>query len=186
MIKLVDKPNTESASVDYPFGSVRDKTPTLAGTRYDKNFMSDMTQFFEKLFNESGLSSNGLLDNETNGFQLYDALKKVVRPFKVLTMIMSQSGTNAPEFTILENQLGGSAVASRSNEGIYIVNFGSDIFGTDPNNRCSIFSPGSGSAEIKTINVALSDDSFQVFQKDSSSDFIDEFTNIVIEIRVYD
>lgn len=71
---LENKTNVTAPDADYPFGSVRDKTPSLAGTIWNFEMMSDIIQFFSKMFNQSGLTANGLPDNDTNGFQLFEAL----------------------------------------------------------------------------------------------------------------
>lgn len=42
------------------------------------------------------------------------------RPYKVYTALISQSGTNAPVATVLENTLGGTVVWSRTSTGIYL------------------------------------------------------------------
>lgn len=71
---LENKTNITAPDADYPFGSVRDKTPSLAGTIWNFEMMSDIIQFFSKMFNESGITANGLPDNTTNGYQLFEAL----------------------------------------------------------------------------------------------------------------
>ena len=70
----VNKTNVLPASADYPFGGQKDDDGTFNGTPLDAEFSGDYVQFFEKLFDESGIVSNGLPDNATNGFQLFDAL----------------------------------------------------------------------------------------------------------------
>ena len=46
------------------------------------------------------------------------------RPYKVYTALLSQSGTNAPTATVLENTLGGSVVWARSTTGVYYATSG--------------------------------------------------------------
>lgn len=74
-IGLEDKINVDPASTEFPYGDVRDKTPTVGGTRYDRNTMSDYIQFFHKMMDAAGIVPNGMLDNEYNGWQLFDALQ---------------------------------------------------------------------------------------------------------------
>ena len=81
MIRIQDKTNTTAPSASEPFGNVKDDDGTFNGTPLNKEFFNDYIQFFEKLFAESNLNHNGLLDNETNGFQLFDALKHFVKDF---------------------------------------------------------------------------------------------------------
>ena len=75
MIKLESKTNVDAPSAAWPYGDVRNKTLSVAGTKWDKEQMSDIIQFFAKLMDASGIAPNGLLDNQTNGFQLFEALQ---------------------------------------------------------------------------------------------------------------
>lgn len=119
MKKLVNKSNVNAADGTWPFGDVRDKTPSLAGTRWDKEMMSDALQFFEKMFSESGETANGLPDNQTNGFQLYTAFRKLTKPYNSYTALVTQSGTSAPTAKVLGYNTIGSIVWSRTSTGIY-------------------------------------------------------------------
>ncbi len=73
MEQIKNLPNTEAPSVDYPNGSIKDDTGLLDGTPVNRLVFSDMFQFFGKMFDESFLIPNDLPDNETNGYQLYQA-----------------------------------------------------------------------------------------------------------------
>lgn len=44
---------------------------------------------------------------------------EAVRPYKVYTALLSQSGTSAPVATVLENTLGGTVVWTRTDVGVY-------------------------------------------------------------------
>lgn len=76
MIKLLDKDFVDPADSDYPFGKVRDRTPSLRGTPVNTKTHGDQHQFFEKLMDDSGVVSNGLPDNDYSGFQLFEAFRK--------------------------------------------------------------------------------------------------------------
>jgi hypothetical protein len=76
-IKLTAKDNVEAPSTDYPFGNIKDDTGAEDGTPVNKAVYADFHQFFEKLMSVAGLTHNGLPDNATDGFQLYEALLKV-------------------------------------------------------------------------------------------------------------
>ena len=74
------------------------------------------------------LSGNGLdvIGNITaspaiasNQVVVKSQLDAVARPYKVYTALLSQTGTNAPTATVLENTLGGPVVWSRTNNGVY-------------------------------------------------------------------
>lgn len=77
MIKLENKSNVTAPSTAYPYGNIKDDGGIGDGTPVDRAVYADFHQFFAKLFNESGLVSNGLPDNETNGFQYYQALQRL-------------------------------------------------------------------------------------------------------------
>jgi len=84
MKKLENKGNVNAPSVDWPFGEVRDKTLLVPGTKWDVEMMSDIIQFFSKMFDVSGIAANGLLDNELNGFQLFQAFQLFAGPWKTV------------------------------------------------------------------------------------------------------
>lgn len=94
-------------NADYPFGYIVDENGTNNGTFIDSNFLNDLWQLKEKMFNQSGIIANGLPDNETNGFQLFQAFMKVLKPYKMATISVTQTGTNAPVVTeIGPNEIG--------------------------------------------------------------------------------
>lgn len=74
MKRLQNKTNVTAPNAQFPYGAVKDNTGTNNGTPVNVDTYGDMHQFFEKLFAESGLTANGLPDDATNGFQLYQAL----------------------------------------------------------------------------------------------------------------
>lgn len=78
MIRLEDKDNVATPSAQYPYGDVRNKTTLANGTRWDRDMMSDIIQTSERIFALSGKTANGITDNATDGFQLYEALQTVV------------------------------------------------------------------------------------------------------------
>ncbi|NCX55596.1 MAG: hypothetical protein EBW87_00135 [Burkholderiaceae bacterium] len=72
--KLQDQVNVVAPSADYPFGRIKNDTGSRDGTPVNEELYGDIHQFFAKLLNEAGLTANGLPDNTTNGFQLFNAL----------------------------------------------------------------------------------------------------------------
>lgn len=52
--------------------------------------------------------------------EVVDSIKSVIKPYKVYTAFLTQTGTNAPVATVMENTLGGTVVWTRSDVGIYI------------------------------------------------------------------
>lgn len=83
MKALQDKVNTQAPDSDFPFGDLTDDNGTGNGTPANRELFSDSMQFFEKLMSEAGITPNGLLDNDSNGWQLYDAFRKLTRPYKL-------------------------------------------------------------------------------------------------------
>lgn len=77
-IKLLDKPNTEGISYDYPYGNIKDNPGDNSGTPVNKLVYADFHQFFSKIMADAGISYNGHPDNATDGFQYFLALQKVI------------------------------------------------------------------------------------------------------------
>ena len=77
-IKILDKPNTEGISYDYPYGNIKDNPGDNTGTPVNKLVYADFHQFFAKMMDDAGISYNGLPDNATDGFQYWLALVKVI------------------------------------------------------------------------------------------------------------
>lgn len=112
--------------------------------------------------------------------------KAAARPYKVYTALLSQSGTNAPVATVLENTLGGTVVWSRSGTG---GNYDATLSGAFTSNKTSALSSptytsgnyalaipqytSTSTVHFKTINVGT----------DLGTD--DLLDNTFIEIRVY-
>lgn len=78
MKTITDKANTAAASNEYPYGDIRDKTVSDAGTPVNQDVYTDMHQFFQRLFDVSGTQPNGETENAVNGFQIMNALGRYV------------------------------------------------------------------------------------------------------------
>lgn len=79
MIPLKNKPNVESPSTEYPFGSIQDKIAMVqSGTPVNRLVYNDIHQFFEKMFDYMKKTGNGVVDNAANGFELFDALLEFI------------------------------------------------------------------------------------------------------------
>jgi len=99
-------------------------------------------------------------DNVTNErtLQLPDAsgtiaLVETVKPYKVYTALLTQSGTSAPTATVLENTLGGSITWTYTSTGSYVGTLTSAF----TLNKTWTIATGSGSADT-TITVSRSSD----------------------------
>ena len=119
MKRIQDKTNVVAPNATYPYGNMKDNTGSNDGTPADTEFMVDMLQLSERMLAESGITANGLPDNDVNGFQLYEAFIKLTKPYKSYTALMTQSGTSAPTATVLGLNEIGSIVWTYSGVGQY-------------------------------------------------------------------
>lgn len=182
-ISLTNKPNTNAPSVDFPYGDLRDNPGDNTGTPLNRLVLSDYIQFFHKLMGEAGVTYNGDLDNEDNGFQLYEAFRKLTRPYRVMTGTINQAGTSAPTLEIYENTLEFTPVASRTGVGIYALTSVGDFAGS------RWFTVGVGSSLQKQVKASITDDAMLIFTADNSSPYAaddDVLVNLPFEIRIYD
>jgi hypothetical protein len=120
MKRLVTKVNVAGASGTYPFGDSQDDTGTNNGTPLNRERFSDWDQAVEKIFDASGIVANGLDDNATNGFQLYNAFRKLFRPWRAYTGLISQSFTNDPTVVVFGLNDVGTIVWTRAGVGSYL------------------------------------------------------------------
>lgn len=150
-IKLENKSNVEAPSGAYPFGDVKDNTGSNDGTPLDRAVISDYWQFFAKMLDDSGVVANGLLENETNGFQYHQALIQEIQKYAFL-----ETGSFTPTL-----QIGGTdtGVVYSSQEGWYTKTLLSNgRFKIDGNLLVRVTSIGSllGDAQIHGLPFASS------------------------------
>ena len=104
------------------------------------------------------------------------------RPYKVYTALLTQSGTDAPVATVLENTLGGDIVWSRNSVGIYTAT----LLGAFIDNKTTIqiiANRGKGHTTTSGVNDVDSVFLHMVNAVNLLADDILE--NTPIEIRVY-
>jgi microcystin-dependent protein len=81
---LANISNTEAPSSDYPKGRILDRNlntnPVVLGTPIKETVYGDIIQVFLKCLEVSGIIENDLPDNETNGYQLLEALRYELLP----------------------------------------------------------------------------------------------------------
>ena len=105
------------------------------------------------------------------------------RPYKVYTALLTQSGTNAPTATVLENTLGGTVVWSRVDTGMYLATLTGAFTG---NKTVSFFQTGSSSAgSTYTYNSYKDSDNSVRLYALSNGSYLDQIIAGQIEIRVY-
>lgn len=104
-IKILDKPNTEGISYDYPYGNIKDNPGDNTGTPVNKLVYADFHQFFAKLMDDAGISYNGLPDNATDGFQYWLALVKVIEDNCAFYTDISASVTTNAAFGVINKSV---------------------------------------------------------------------------------
>jgi hypothetical protein len=77
----------------YPFGDIKDNP---SGTRINRKSNADIQQFFQKLMNGAGITANSLADNTTNGYQLTEAMSKVIGNHAAQIVVSLIGGTYDP------------------------------------------------------------------------------------------
>lgn len=186
-MKLIkNKTNAIGVGGDYPYGDIRDDSGVFDGVPLDRELFADAIQFFERLMDKSGIVANGLPDNNnvSNGFQLYEAFRKVSRPYNVYTALISQSGINVPTAIVLENTTGiVNPTFTRSGNGIYNVNFSSAILTT--NKTTLNFGPLTATTR-HTAGSITSTSSVQIFSDNAGTLADGMFIKTLIEIKIYD
>ena len=89
MRKTTAYSNWDGSDSDYIDGKARNKTLSVTGTKWNEELMGDFLQCLLKACRDSGLSDaskNNLADNETNGYELFEALRHGLMQSKQDTM----------------------------------------------------------------------------------------------------
>jgi hypothetical protein len=109
-------------------------------------------------------------------------LESMGRPYKVYTALLTQSGTDDPVATVLENTLGGEVVWSRGDDGYYEAQ-SNDLFTTEKT-FCFISKTTNISDNLMIYADGINQCALEI--EDSSGNSIDgALMNTPIEIRVY-
>lgn len=116
---LQHKDGVESPTNTYPFGKTKNNSGTNDGFPLTSETLEDYHQFFAKMFDASGIAASGLPDNAINGFQLFDAFRKLTRTDKQYFANITQSGTSNPVVNILGVNEIGNIVWTRNSVGSY-------------------------------------------------------------------
>jgi hypothetical protein len=136
MKKLENLTNVTAPSVDFPYGDLKNNTGTNNGTPVNRALISDVIQFGQKLADEAGIVINDIEDNNDDGWQLYEAFRKLTKPYKDYTFNVTQSGTNAPVVTVLGLNEIGNIVWTRTGVGEYL---GTLTGAFTPSNKIHLF-----------------------------------------------
>jgi hypothetical protein len=100
------------------------------------------------------------------------------RPYKVYTALLTQSGTNAPVATVLENTLGGVPVHGYSDVGYYTVSL-ADAF---PSATTATFIHNK---ERQTYSFYKNDGRIDIINLTYTGDPVEGLFSAMFEIRVY-
>lgn len=187
MKKLVNMVNVDPITAEWPYGEVKDDVGANQGTEVEKNSMSDIWQLMARMANElvaidPTFIINDVLDNEYDGFQLYEAFRKLTKPYEVYTAKHAQVGGGDPTTTFVGVNGIGLIVWTRTGAGIY----SGTLVGKFLDAKTVLFgTPGRPEVDTGGKIVRLSDDVIEVrtYSGGSLSDSISDF---FIEIRVYD
>jgi hypothetical protein len=73
---LANKTNVVAPGGSYSYGRIKDKTGPSAtdGTPVSEDVYGDFHQFFERMLDWAGITPNDLPENDTNGYQAFEAL----------------------------------------------------------------------------------------------------------------
>lgn len=104
--------------------------------------------------------------------------------YKVYTALLTQTGTDAPVATVLENTLGGDIVWSYKQTGLYTITSDSKFI----QNKLYV-SCGQVFDSLSRAGFALEESSFpntlDIYCKDYPDEFVDSVLYCNVEIRVY-
>lgn len=93
MRSLLNNPNVDSSDlINYPSSRIKDNTGAGDGTAVSERTKGDIHQFFEKVMRLYGIESNEMPDNETNGFQLVDAVRALASKNDFILTLGSTAG----------------------------------------------------------------------------------------------
>jgi hypothetical protein len=176
-VGIANYPNITAASADYPNGYIKNDP---SGTPVNVLTNGDVQIFFDKLLRIAGITANGLPDNETNGYQLIDALIKAARPYDVITGTLTQAGSADPTATIAENSLSALPVFTRALQGIYSVTLAGEF-----TPAASVICFASSKTQDRSVRIARdSNDLVSISSVDIAGAFDDDVI-LDFEIRVY-
>lgn len=90
-------PNVDNSDpVNYPYGRVKNNTGGNNGTPVNELTTGDWWQFFAVLLDAASFTPNGLPDNNTDGFQLFNALVAIIQ-LEILVTNATESAAGSAE-----------------------------------------------------------------------------------------
>ena len=103
-----------SPNSDYPQGNYNDDPDN--GTRANVKMFTDFGQFLSKLLAVNGTTPNGLPDNVTNGYQVFDAFREVIQTHIAPALINQIPSYNTSDWYVI------SGVTNRATDGLVFHN----------------------------------------------------------------
>lgn len=105
-IGLQNQQNISTPNSTYPDGDIKDNLGDNLGTPFDKAVYADYHQTMAKLLRMANITPNGLYENETNGFQYIQAMRKCfVSPSQIITFNRATSGILSSNYSALVRTL---------------------------------------------------------------------------------
>lgn len=163
-IDLSTKTNVDAPDTDYPYGKIRDNSGTDDGTPVDVQVYGDFHQFFARMFAKSGLTYNGLPDNNYSGFQYFDAASKLWKSFigvKLISVTTTLTIDDIGKLIVVSGTSGSidvflpKSTDSEDGDSFTIINFSNYDFLLRRQTPDAIWHEGSGSI---TLTVPLKGD----------------------------
>lgn len=93
MKTLAQQTFVKEVSAAHPFGAIINETDTNDGTPVVREVYNDHLVNHYKLLQKTGIVANGLEDNETNGYQIIEALEKLPNKLNDIEQILTKSGS---------------------------------------------------------------------------------------------
>lgn len=176
-IGIVNYPNRDTSDLTaYPNGQIKNDP---SGTPVNVLTNGDVQIFFDKMLRIAGLTANGIPDNETNGYQLVQAVQQAARPYDSYVIAMSQAGTADPTAVVMENNLSGTPVLARSGGGSFTITLVGEFLAA----KTVAFISMQTTNRVGKI-TRVTDDGLLVLVEDAAGASADSFS-AYIEVRVY-
>jgi hypothetical protein len=124
--------------------------------------------------------------DETNNFSIGSIISladEIIKPYKVYTALLTQTGTNAPVATILENTLGVNIVWTRLSTGFYRATPSESIF--LENKTFHFVNSNNQGLEFEVASLLNDTDDWRIQVVDSGIVVDSSLQNLPVEIRVY-
>lgn len=90
---ITSVPNFQAATGEYPSGRVQNESTGVTGTAVVEELYGDVIQFFEKIVRDASITKNNLADNETNGYQLVEALDARISSVLAVNLSVTRTAT---------------------------------------------------------------------------------------------